>query len=200
MGKFCFGPSIYILDSYVKVKSGVCKFFLSSKGNSKAKRHFRIILPLQKRKKKSSVLRILQGDQEQYKDIRKELWQKSSVKPQRNRVEFIISNRPLSNFAKTKEQSRGWEDKFAISYVQRKMQICPLNVDYVLLFLSYTIRKWPIGLVVFLISLSDWNTTFGKSLLWEPFYEVVSFGPPASSLSSVVPFSSGFIAGKNSTS
>lgn len=58
-------------------------------------------------KKKSSVLCILQGDQEQYKDIRKELWQKSSVKPQRNRVEFIISNRPLSNFAKTKEQSRG---------------------------------------------------------------------------------------------
>ena len=29
-------------------------------------------------------------------------------------------NKPLSNFANTKEPSRGWEDKFAISFVQTK--------------------------------------------------------------------------------
>ena len=113
---------------------------------------------------------------------------------------FCRGNRPLSNFAKTKEQSRGWEDKFAISYVQRKMQICPLNVDYVLILHNSKVAHWPCRLLNFIIWLPDWNTTFGTSLLWEPFYEVVSFGPPASSLSSVVPFSSGFIAGKNSTS
>lgn len=106
MGKFCFGTfNIYLRFIRESQIWSLQVFFFPPKETQRLSDIF--VSFCHNEKKKSSVLRILQGDQEQYKDIRKELWQKSSFKPQRNRVEFIISNRPLSNFAKTKEQSRG---------------------------------------------------------------------------------------------
>ena len=57
-----------------------------------------------------------------------------------------MNNRPLLNFAKTKEKSQGGEDKFAISFIQtKKNQICPLKLNFVLLFLHNSKVAYCIG-------------------------------------------------------
>lgn len=53
--------------------------------------------------------------------------------------DLLLFNTPLSNFAKTKEQNQGWEDKFPL-YKRRKMHICPFNLDSVLLFLHNNLK------------------------------------------------------------
>ena len=52
-----------------------------------------------------------------------------------------LSNRLLSNFAKRKEQSRGWEDKFPCTNKEKCKFVLSIST---LFFCFCTIRKWPI--------------------------------------------------------
>ena len=57
---------------------------------------------------------------------------------------MITLNRPLSNFAKTKEQSWGWEDKFSISFVQTKKNA---NLSSQPRLRSFVLTQFEIGLL-----------------------------------------------------